>query len=101
MTSISNELGEDWRSNCYYFLKGRKLVGISIPHIEIGTKEEGRMFYFGVVPEMRGMGLGTEIHKITLAQMMNIKATYYVGSTDESNEHMMQIFKKNGCVLRD
>ncbi|GGA44140.1 GNAT family N-acetyltransferase [Psychrobacillus lasiicapitis] len=101
MESISKELGEDWRSHCYYFLKGRKLVGISIPHIEMGTEEEGRMFYFGVVPEMRGMGLGAEIHKITLSIMKNMKATYYVGSTDKSNAHMVQIFKKNGCVLRD
>ncbi|MDI2586250.1 GNAT family N-acetyltransferase [Psychrobacillus sp. NEAU-3TGS] len=101
MDSIGKELGEDWRSHCYYFLKGQKLVGISIPHIEMGTEEEGRMFYFGVIPEMRGMGLGAEIHKVTLSIMKKIKATYYVGSTDESNAHMVQIFKKNGCVLRD
>ncbi|TQR18898.1 GNAT family N-acetyltransferase [Psychrobacillus vulpis] len=101
MTSLSSELGEAWRSNCYYFLKENELVGVSIPHIENGTKDEGRMFYFGIVPEMRGRGFGLEIHKITLELMKKIQAHYYVGSTDESNEHMISIFVKNGCRLRD
>ena len=49
-----------WRSNCYTFFKENNLVGISIPHIEMGTNDEGRMFYFGIVPEMRGKGLGSK-----------------------------------------
>ena len=101
MASISSELGTNWRSNCYSFFRENELVGISIPHIEMGTKEEGRMFYFGIAPSMRGKGFGAEIHKITLTLMKKMNATYYVGSTDESNEHMVQIFKKNGCILRD
>lgn len=101
MVSIANELGDEWRSNCYSFFHGNELVGISIPHIEMGTKEEGRMFYFGIVPSMRGKGFGAKVHRATLPLMKKIGATYYVGSTDESNEHMVQIFKKNGCVLRD
>lgn len=101
MASIANELGDEWRSNCYTFFHENKLVGISIPHIEMGTKEEGRMFYFGIVPSMRGKGFGAKIHRATLPLMKKLGATYYVGSTDESNVHMVQIFKKNGCVLRD
>ena len=101
MASISSELGTNWRSNCYSFFHENELVGISIPHIEMGTKEEGRMFYFGIVPSMRGKGFGAEMHMTTLPIMKKMGATYYVGSTDESNEHMVQIFKKNGCILRD
>ena len=40
--------------------------GISIPHIEQGTTDEGRMFYFGVVPEHGGKGYGKLFHTITL-----------------------------------
>lgn len=101
MVSIANELGEDWRSNCYSFFHENELVGISIAHIEMGTKEEGRMFYFGIVPSMRGKGFGAKMHRATLSLMKKMGATYYVGSTDKGNEHMVQIFKKNGCVLRD
>lgn len=101
MATISNELGDDWRNNCFYFLKDNELIGISIPHIEMGTKDEGRMFYFGIVPKWRGKGLGAEIHRITLELMKKINANYYVGSTDESNGHMIKIFEKNGCKLRN
>ena len=33
--------------------------------------------------------------------MKKFQASYYVGSTDESNEYMIKTFKKNGCILRD
>ncbi|TQR17199.1 GNAT family N-acetyltransferase [Psychrobacillus soli] len=101
MASIASELGDKWRSHCYSFFADNKLVGISIPHIEMGTQDEGRMFYFGVVPDMRGQGLGAKLHKLTLELMKKMQANYYVGSTDESNKHMINIFKKNGCTLRD
>lgn len=101
MAALSQELGENWRSHCYYFLKDNELVGISIPHMEMGTTDEGRMFYFGIVPNKRGFGLGAEIHKITLYLMKQMNAKTYVGSTDESNKHMINIFKKNGCVIRN
>ena len=101
MASISNELGNSWRNNCYYFLKENELVGISIPHIEMGTVDEGRMFYFGIVPEKRGQGLGVAIHKLALEKIKKMNASHYVGSTDESNEQMIKIFQKNGCKLRN
>lgn len=102
MASLSSELGDKWRSNCYCFYTNDKLVGISIPHIEMGTLHEGRMFYFGVVPDMREQGFGMKIHKLSLELMQQkMHANYYVGSTDESNNHMITIFTKNGCTLRD
>jgi len=55
----------------------------------MGTKEEGRMFYSGIVPSMRGKGFGTKMHMATLPIMKKMGATYYVGSTDERNEHMV------------
>ncbi|TQS74187.1 GNAT family N-acetyltransferase [Ornithinibacillus gellani] len=100
MQSIQDELGKSWRSSCMYFLEDEKPVGISIPHIESGTSDEGRMFYFGVIPERRGEGIGAEIHRETLQVLANMGASYYVGSTDAVNEPMIQIMKKNGCTLR-
>ncbi|KMJ57248.1 hypothetical protein AB685_17770 [Bacillus sp. LL01] len=101
MNSLKNELGPVWRQHCYYFLKDGALVGISIPHIEIGTEDEGRLFYFGVVPELRGRGLGVQIHQISMALLKQFQAIYYVGSTDVNNANMIKIFEKNGCEHRD
>ena len=101
MHSLKNELGPEWRQHCYYFTKDEALIGISIPHIEMGTEDEGRLFYFGVVPDFRGQGLGINIHKISLVLIKNFLANIYVGSTDINNSYMIKIFEKNGCELRD
>ncbi|UJL46666.1 GNAT family N-acetyltransferase [Virgibacillus sp. NKC19-16] len=101
LLSLESELGVEWRNHCFYFTKNEALIGICIPHIEMGTENEGRLFYFGVVPEWRKKGIGTEIHKIALRLLHQLEATYYIGSTDISNVHMAQIFKQNGCVLHD
>ncbi len=101
MSSIENELGPEWRQHCYYFKKDGAFAGISIPHIEVGTEDEGRLFYFGVVPELRGKGMGAQIHRISMALLNQFHANYYVGSTDVSNTNMIKIFEKNGCELRD
>lgn len=100
MTSIKRELGEAWMDNCYYFTQDDENVGIAIPHIEPGTVDEGRLFYFGVDPNRRGEGLGVKIHNICLHLLKNFHAITYVGSTDTNNEHMIRIFEINGSHLR-
>lgn len=99
--SLKRELGPKWRQHCYYFTKDQEIIGMAIPHIEMGTAEEGRLFYFGIVPYLRGQGFGTKIHQITLSLLKQGQATYYVGSTDASNLHMIQIFIQNDCEIRD
>lgn len=101
LQSLKQELGENWRSNCYVFTHQQTVIGLAIPHIEMGTNNEGRLFYFGVMPESRGKGLGKQMHRKSLALLKNLHASYYVGSTDESNLAMIEIFRKNGCQLRD
>ncbi|AQQ55212.1 hypothetical protein B0X71_18225 [Planococcus lenghuensis] len=102
MESLSSELGADWRVHCFIFRENGQAVGISIPHIEQGTADEGRLFYFGVVPEERGKGYGAILHRLSLGLMRErFNAIVYVGSTDESNRHMIRIFERNGCRLRD
>ncbi len=101
MNSLESELGPQWRQHCYYFLKDGAFAGISIPHIEMGTEAEGRLFYFGVVPALRGQGIGVQIHQISMQLLKQFHATCYVGSTDVHNTNMIKIFEKNGCELRD
>lgn len=101
MESFELELGTDWRFHCIIFQKEGETVGISIPHIEPGTKEEGRLFYFGILPKWRGKGVGTVCHQHSLETLKSLGATYYVGSTDAANAGMIRIFENNGCTLRD
>lgn len=101
MESFELELGSNWRSHCMIFQKEGEPVGISIPHIESGMMEEGRLFYFGILPEWRGKGMGTICHQHTLDALKEFGATYYVGSTDAVNDAMIRVFEKNDCVLRD
>ena len=68
---------------------------------EMGTEDERRLVYFGVVPNLRGQGLGVNIHRISLVLLKRFLANYYVGSTDVNNAYMIKIFEKNGCELRD
>jgi len=101
MESLENELGPDWRTHCFIFQKAGEPIGLSVPIIEQGTVDEGRLFYFGIVPEWRGKGCGTAFHRMSLNLLKEIGATTYVGSTDEANRHMIGIFEHNGCWLRD
>lgn len=101
MESLERELGVKWRDHCFIFSQNAMNYGISIPHIEQGTTDEGKMFYFGVVPEQRCKGYGTIFHAISLELLKNFGAKVYVGSTDTSNKPMRRIFEVNGCILRD
>ncbi|WHT48766.1 hypothetical protein QNH10_03180 [Sporosarcina thermotolerans] len=53
------------------------------------------------MPKWRGKGYGAALHWSSLHLLKGIGATTYVGSTDEANRHMIGIFERNGCVLRD
>jgi len=101
MSSLRKELGTNWRTHCYIFSSNQAVIGMAIPHIEMETEDEGRLFYFGVVPEFRGKGLGKRMHRKALDLLKEMHASYYVGSTDEANLSMIGIFKQNGCKPRD
>ncbi|PDY45999.1 GNAT family N-acetyltransferase [Bacillus pseudomycoides] len=98
--AIQAELGEDWQKSCIAFYEKNKSIGIAIPHMEPGTKEEGRLFYFGLLPEERGKGLSAHIHLQSLHMLKQMGATYYIGSTHMTNEKMQKVFWKNGCSIK-
>ncbi|MFG6496491.1 GNAT family N-acetyltransferase [Fictibacillus sp. UD] len=78
----------------------KRPVAVCIPHIEPGTRNEGRLFYFGVLPEERGKGYAGKLHKRSLYLLKEMGASYYVGSTHESNIAMQRVFEKSGCEVR-
>ncbi len=98
--SIQSELGETWEKSCYIVYEGSIPVAISIPHIEPGTTEEGRLFYFGLVPEERGKGKSERIHLESLNILKKMGATYYIGSTHLNNKKMQKVFIHNECSFK-
>jgi len=100
LLSVKSELGEDWEKSCQVFYLQNNPVGISIPHIEPGTMNEGRLFYFGLLPEVRGKGLSTPLHLQSLWALKEMGATRYIGSTHIANKPMQRVFEKNGYSVR-
>lgn len=100
LESVKNELGVEWRKSCNAVYLEGKPIGVSIPHIESGTVDEGRLFYFGLLPEERGKGLSAILHNQALYQLKLMGASYYIGSTHETNKRMQKVFFNNGCTIR-
>jgi hypothetical protein len=99
LRSVKLELGPCWRKSCYAVYENRHPIGIAIPHIEPGTSEEGRLFYFGLIPEERGKGKSAEIHRDSLILLNRLGALFYIGSTNQANHGMQKVFLKNGCRI--
>ncbi|EIT84497.1 acetyltransferase [Fictibacillus macauensis ZFHKF-1] len=99
VASVQQLLGEKWRDACVAFYEGSKAIGITIPHIEPGTQDEGRLFYFGLVPEERGRGRSGLIHTQSLWLLKQMGATFYKGSTHETNLKMQKVFLNNACSI--
>lgn len=97
LLSVRSELGDSWRKSCLVFFMNETPIGISIPHIEPGTIDEGRLFYFGLLPEARGQGLSTALHLQSLSYLREMGAAHYIGSTHLKNTKMQRVFEKNGC----
>lgn len=101
MESLRLELGKDWRELAMMFDEQGEVIGMAIPHIEPNTVSEGRLFYFGMMPEWRGKGKATACHLAALHRLKELGATHYVGSTDVANTGMIRIMVANGAAERD
>jgi len=100
MDSVKSELGDPWKDACKVVFLEEKPIGVSMPHIEPGTSHEGRLFYFGILPDERGKGHSTPIHYQSLIHLREMGATYYIGNTHEGNVKMQRVFERNGCKIR-
>ncbi|MBY6037760.1 GNAT family N-acetyltransferase [Fictibacillus nanhaiensis] len=97
LSSVKNELGSHWKHNCGVFYMQNRPIAVCIPHIEPGTEDEGRLFYFGLLPEERGKGYASKLHNDSLYLLKKMGASYYIGSTHESNKAMQKLFTRSGC----
>lgn len=96
---MKSELGLDYEKSCLMAFLEKKPIGITMPHIEPGTVDEGRLFYFGLLPEYRGKGWGSTLHKLSLHLLKKMGAAYYIGATGYKNIPMQRIFQINGCQM--
>lgn len=96
---MKSELGPDYAKSCQIVFFEKKPIGITMPHIEPGTVDEGRLFYFGLLPEYRGKGWGSTLHKLSLHLLKKMGAAYYIGATGYKNIPMQRIFQANGCQM--
>ncbi|WP_164667448.1 GNAT family N-acetyltransferase [Virgibacillus doumboii] len=100
MQNVRKELGPGYQDTCLVAYDGGKPVGVVMPHIEPGTLDEGRLFYFGLVPEERGKRKSKVLHQQALRVLKeDFGASYYIGSTSTANIPMLKTFKENGCSV--
>ncbi|MFD1361314.1 hypothetical protein [Lentibacillus salinarum] len=102
MENVRKELGAGYRATCQVAYDGGIPIGVVMPHIEPGTRDEGRLFYFGLIPEARGKGKSKPLHMLALQTLKEeFAASYYIGSTSEKNIPMLQTFASNGCSVME
>ncbi|MGM0750640.1 MAG: hypothetical protein ACQET6_01855 [Bacillota bacterium] len=102
MKAVKTELGAHYKDSCIAVYEGDKGIGVMMPHIEPGTKDEGRLFYFGLIPVERGKGKSKLLHKLALSLLESeFHATYYIGGTSIHNTPMIRTFQANGCEVMD
>lgn len=98
LKSVEKELGHSYRDTCKVAYEGDKALGVIMPHIEPGTDIEGRFFYFGLVPEARGLNKSIGLYLQGLKALRDeFHAVYSVGSTSIHNKPMRKVFEKTGC----
>ncbi|WP_052158704.1 GNAT family N-acetyltransferase [Halobacillus sp. BBL2006] len=102
MKSVEKELGSTYKDTCNIAYEEGRVIGVVMPHIEPGTKEEGRIFYFGLVPEARGKGKSADLYLQGLHLLKEcFGAAYSVGATSVKNVPMQKVFEKHNCQVTD
>ncbi len=100
LESVKRELGPGWQKTCNAIYEDGTPIAISMPHIEPGTIDEGRLFYFGLLPAARGKRKSTAIHRQSLGKLKEMGASHYAGGTHRANTKMQKVFQRNGCTVR-
>jgi hypothetical protein len=100
MRSVEVELGMNYKKSCMIAYENEAPIVVMMPHIEPGTSEEGRLFYFGIIPSERGKGKSRLLHRQALEILRkDFKASYYIGCTGHNNLPMIKTFLNNGCTV--
>jgi hypothetical protein len=102
MKSVKVELGDSYTDSCIAIYEGAQPIGVIMPHIEPGTVDEGRLFYFGLIPDERSKGKSKILHKLALNLLeKEFHAKNYIGGTSKHNAPMIRTFIANGCEVKD
>jgi hypothetical protein len=97
LDSLFSEIDSN-RFRIYLVRKSGRDAGFFIPHIEPCTESEGRLFFMGITPSFRGLGLASTVHQFAAAALrLELNADTYIGVTDMDNLPMKQVFSINGC----
>ncbi|WP_430786698.1 GNAT family N-acetyltransferase [Virgibacillus flavescens] len=100
MRSVKKELGPSYEDSCIVAFENENPIGVVMPHIEPGTTDEGRLFFFGLLPAQRGKGKSKSLHRQALGLLKDyFNAAYYIGSTGYKNVPMLKTFESNGCTI--
>ncbi|WP_198162708.1 GNAT family N-acetyltransferase [Halobacillus mangrovi] len=102
MKSVEKELGPSYKDSCCIAFEQGKPIGVVMPHIEPGTEGEGRIFYFGLIPEERGKGKSSALYRQGLFLLKKkFGAFYSIGATSVKNVPMQKVFENNQCTIID
>lgn len=96
---MKSEIGPDYVKSCLIVRYNKIPIGVTMPHIEPGTFDEGHLFYFGIIPSYRNQGWGKALHNLSLQLLKYMGAAYYIGATGHKNIPMQRILQANGCQL--
>ncbi|QXE01387.1 hypothetical protein [Terribacillus sp. DMT04] len=91
-------LGDAWQFSCRIIYQGDLPIAVTIPHLEPGKTGEGRIYYIGSLPSVRGQGVGRLVHAASLYMLQEMGAAVYKGSTHAANVPMQCVFQSNGCI---
>lgn len=98
--NLQSELGEAYTKSLCVVKEGDEALGLLLPHEEPSRLQQGRLFYFGLLPQYRGKGMAATVHRYGLHLLRErFGADYYIGSTEVKNLPMRTVFQKNGCLL--
>jgi len=66
----------------------------------LATPQDGwsTVAFMGIVPSVRKRGLGVQVHQHGISTLRALGGTIYHDGTSESNEAMLRLFTREGCV---
>jgi ribosomal protein S18 acetylase RimI-like enzyme len=76
---------------------GEQPVAILFCLVDTGTGWS-TITFMGLVPSHRGRGLGTQVHLHGIETLRALGGVTYHDGTSESNEAMLRLFQKRGCI---
>jgi RimJ/RimL family protein N-acetyltransferase len=82
--------------------RGGEPVGVALAQGTVAedapTPGTGWLQFFGLLPELRGQGLGQRTHRQVLRRMVQVGLRRYEDATTCGNTAMRRVFERNGCA---